>query len=78
VATGSVATGRPVSYGRGDGRSGSGVCKRKGKDQGKGPLRRNWTNSVTMQYLVGVAEIASALNVSKQRADQLTRTRGFS
>ncbi len=30
-----------------------------------------------MQRLVGVAEIASGLNVSKQRADQLTRTRGF-
>jgi hypothetical protein len=27
--------------------------------------------------LVGVAEIASGLNVSKQRADQLTRSRGF-
>jgi hypothetical protein len=27
--------------------------------------------------LVGVAEIAEALGVSRQRADQLTRTRGF-
>lgn len=27
--------------------------------------------------LVGVAEIASGLNLSKQRADQLTRSRGF-
>ncbi len=26
---------------------------------------------------MGVAEIASGLNVSKQRADQLTRSRGF-
>jgi hypothetical protein len=32
---------------------------------------------VAVQRLVGVAEIASGLNVSKQRADQLTRTQGF-
>lgn len=30
-----------------------------------------------VQRLVGVAEIASGLRVSKQRADALTRTRGF-
>lgn len=30
-----------------------------------------------VQRLVGVAEIANGLNVSKQRADQLSRTRGF-
>jgi hypothetical protein len=30
-----------------------------------------------VQYLVGVAEIALSLGVSKQRADALTRTRGF-
>jgi hypothetical protein len=30
-----------------------------------------------VQRLVGVAEIASGLGVSKQRADTLTRTRGF-
>lgn len=30
-----------------------------------------------MQRLVGVAEIASGLGVSKQRADTLTRSRGF-
>ena len=30
-----------------------------------------------VQQLVGVAEIASGLRLSKQRADALTRTRGF-
>lgn len=38
-------------------------------------LRR--LDELKMQRLVGVAEIASGLKLSKQRADQLTRTRGF-
>jgi hypothetical protein len=32
---------------------------------------------VAVQQLVGVAEIASGLGLSTQRADQLTRSRGF-